>query len=149
VRARPTGRLERAWRWCRRNPAVASLLATVLVLLLLGTSAGWLLAVRAEAEAERARNEEQSALTQTDRAERETKEALRQKREAETAREKAKSAEADAKKEAKAAREAEREARRRAYGSDMLLTQAAWEQHHVDRFLRLLEDHRPRNARED
>src|SRR5262249_51157306 len=24
IRARPVGRLERSWRWCRRNPAVAS-----------------------------------------------------------------------------------------------------------------------------
>src|SRR5207248_1302497 len=29
VRARPVGRAERAWRWGRRNPAVASLLAVV------------------------------------------------------------------------------------------------------------------------
>jgi tRNA A-37 threonylcarbamoyl transferase component Bud32/tetratricopeptide (TPR) repeat protein len=34
VLSRPTGRLERVWRWCRRNPMVSSLSALVLVLLI-------------------------------------------------------------------------------------------------------------------
>src|SRR5438093_2423625 len=33
IMARPVGRLERGWRWCRRNPAVASLLAVVFLVL--------------------------------------------------------------------------------------------------------------------
>src|SRR5262249_13191224 len=33
VRARPVGRLGRGWRWCLRNPAVASLLMAVALLL--------------------------------------------------------------------------------------------------------------------
>jgi WD40 repeat protein len=37
IEARPIGRPERAWRWCRRNPALAGLVGTVaLVLLSLG-----------------------------------------------------------------------------------------------------------------
>jgi serine/threonine protein kinase/tetratricopeptide (TPR) repeat protein len=42
IRARRTPWRERAWRWCRRNPAVASLIASVTVLLLVAAGAiGW------------------------------------------------------------------------------------------------------------
>ena len=34
IMARPSGRLERAWRWCRRNPAVAVLSGSVALLLI-------------------------------------------------------------------------------------------------------------------
>ena len=33
ITARPVGRLERWWRWCRRNPALATLLTTIVVAL--------------------------------------------------------------------------------------------------------------------
>ena len=79
VRARPVGRLARGWRWCKRNPSVASLLTLVLLLLLLGTSVGWLLAVQARAS-------ERRALDEKDRADGEATEALRQKGEADKAR---------------------------------------------------------------
>jgi tetratricopeptide (TPR) repeat protein/predicted Ser/Thr protein kinase len=58
VRARPVGRVERLWRWCRRNPAVAGLLAA-LVLALFGGFAGvtgkWREAEEAREEADQAR----------------------------------------------------------------------------------------------
>jgi len=115
------GRLERGWRWCRRNQMVASLLAVVVLLMSLGTTVAWVLAARAENEAERAGWSES--------------EALRLKGEGE--------------KEAVAARAAERLARRREYGAGMLLTQSAWEQHQVDRFLQLLEEHRPKKEEDE
>jgi WD40 repeat protein/serine/threonine protein kinase len=67
VRARSLGRLARGWRWCKRNPAVAALLALVAVVLLAGVSvASYLIAEvagRAEAEtnAQRAREQEERA----------------------------------------------------------------------------------------
>jgi tetratricopeptide (TPR) repeat protein len=36
IAARPVGRLERTWRWCRLNPLVATLIALVLFLLIVG-----------------------------------------------------------------------------------------------------------------
>ncbi len=49
IRARPVGRLERGWKWVRRNPAAAGLLAAVLaVLIAAGAGAWWLEGQRAE-----------------------------------------------------------------------------------------------------
>src|SRR5262249_44424700 len=51
VTARPAGRLERTWRWCRRNPLAAALLAAAAAALL--AAAGTLLGL-AEERADRA-----------------------------------------------------------------------------------------------
>src|SRR5262249_19435638 len=48
---------ERCWRWCRRNPAVASLLAAVALSLVLGTVVAWAFALRADAHAREATEE--------------------------------------------------------------------------------------------
>jgi hypothetical protein len=55
VRARRASWRERSWRWCRRNPAVASLLAAVSLSLLLGTIVALAFALRAQEERDRAR----------------------------------------------------------------------------------------------
>jgi serine/threonine protein kinase/tetratricopeptide (TPR) repeat protein len=67
VRARPLGRLARVWRWCRRNPRVAGLLAA-LVLVFVGGFAGvtamglaaW--SQKIEADRQRARAEDRQRL---------------------------------------------------------------------------------------
>jgi tRNA A-37 threonylcarbamoyl transferase component Bud32 len=61
IRARPVGRVERSWRWSRRNPAVAGLLAAVALTQLLGTGVASFFAVRANANAQQARAEEELA----------------------------------------------------------------------------------------
>jgi eukaryotic-like serine/threonine-protein kinase len=38
IMARPVGPVERTWRWCRRNPAVAGLMTTVALALVVGTA---------------------------------------------------------------------------------------------------------------
>src|SRR5205085_7108103 len=126
VLARPVSRLERGWRWCKRNPLVASLLSLVFLLMGLGTGVAWLLAARPESEASEARHQFGLAEQARAKADEKTKEAMRLQGEAEQARE-------NEKKETIAARAAERLERRRNHGVGMLLTQAAWEQNQVDR----------------
>jgi tetratricopeptide (TPR) repeat protein len=56
IAARRLGVLEQAWRWGRRNPALAGLLAALLALALLASGGGvWLVQQRAERQTEAAR----------------------------------------------------------------------------------------------
>jgi uncharacterized protein (TIGR03067 family) len=43
IRARPVGRVERLWRWCRRRPLVAGLVTALVVSLLAGSAVGFYL----------------------------------------------------------------------------------------------------------
>jgi tetratricopeptide (TPR) repeat protein len=52
IKARPIGRIERGWRWCRRNPRVAALGAAVGVLLLAVIASLGVMAVRMGRERE-------------------------------------------------------------------------------------------------
>ncbi len=63
IKARRTSPVSRAWRWCRRNPAVASLALSTLVALSMAAVAGWVGYARAEerrrdAEAEKSKAED-------------------------------------------------------------------------------------------
>jgi hypothetical protein len=69
VVARPVGRLERAWRWCRRNPVVTGLLGLVMILLLGGTTVATLLALDSAVKARVARDNADDANTERGRAE--------------------------------------------------------------------------------
>src|SRR5262249_37065583 len=55
IAARPVGPAGRAWRWCRRNRAVAALSALVLVSLVAGLAASLTFALRERRQAEAAR----------------------------------------------------------------------------------------------
>src|SRR5207245_4357048 len=52
--ARPVSAVERGWRWCRRNPVVALLIAAVFVALLAGTVVSWAFAIEAGNRADEA-----------------------------------------------------------------------------------------------
>ena len=90
VRARPVSRGRRAVKWVRRNPMVASLLATVALTWVIATGVAWWLALQAEANAEVARGEKitadqekAKANNERHRADEEKHQALRQKAKAE------------------------------------------------------------------
>jgi WD40 repeat protein len=102
VRARPVGRAERLWRWCRRNPAVAALLVAVALTLVVGTAVSTVLAVAADARGRYAGEMQRLRGLADDKAQ----EALEQRVRAERA---------------------ELLARRRLYVSDMRLAERAWQ----------------------
>ncbi len=62
IRARPAGRGERCWRWCKRNPAVAGLTAAVAALLLAAAIGAAAAAVRQRELAGDADRERQKAV---------------------------------------------------------------------------------------
>jgi WD40 repeat protein/serine/threonine protein kinase len=97
ILARRSSLAERSWRWCRRNPLVASLAAAVVVLLALGTAFSTYFAIdatlakaRADAEALNARNKAAEAEENAQRKAAEQKKAVAEKeradREADAAR---------------------------------------------------------------
>jgi tRNA A-37 threonylcarbamoyl transferase component Bud32 len=77
VRARPVGRLERGRKWAERNPAVAALLATVVLVLAAGAAASTLFALDARDQAQRARQNERQAWQNERQAKENEQRALR------------------------------------------------------------------------
>jgi WD40 repeat protein len=71
IRARPVGTVERAWRWCHRNPAVTGLLAAVAACLLAGAGVSTYYAVEARDRAEQAEQNADRADRNAGRADRE------------------------------------------------------------------------------
>jgi WD40 repeat protein len=65
ISARPVGRVERLWRWARRNAAVAALLVLVAITMITGTAVSVLFAVEASRQAHDA---EQNAREAADNA---------------------------------------------------------------------------------
>ena len=66
IQARRIGALERSWRWCRRNPALASLVAVV-ILSLAAVSGAYVNTLAALADAEQARGAEAAAKEEATR----------------------------------------------------------------------------------
>jgi WD40 repeat protein/tRNA A-37 threonylcarbamoyl transferase component Bud32 len=51
IQARPVGRVSRTWRWCRRNPTIASLMVATAAVLMAGTGVSIFFAVQANERA--------------------------------------------------------------------------------------------------
>jgi hypothetical protein len=121
IRARPVGNVERAWRWCQRNKAVAGLMVAVGCTLALGTAVAWWFALRAEAEAQQARESAQLARDEKAQAELARLEAERQRK----------------------------ENRRHLYGATMHLAEKVWREQRGEQLRALLEAQRPQAGEED
>jgi WD40 repeat protein/tRNA A-37 threonylcarbamoyl transferase component Bud32 len=115
ITARPVGHLERARRWCRRNPAVASLLAGILLSLAAGTGIATYFAVQAEARAREAVLEKQRADANAD----------------------------EAQESARQIRREQEESRRQLYVAHMGLAERAWDNVAIDHLLDLLAAQKP------
>jgi eukaryotic-like serine/threonine-protein kinase len=61
IRARPVGRAERVWRWCRRNPALAAAVGVVTAALVAVTALATAFAAHQAEVAEKVRKEKQQA----------------------------------------------------------------------------------------
>jgi WD40 repeat protein/serine/threonine protein kinase len=128
IKARRVSQTERLWRWCRRNPAVASLTALVALLLVSSAVGAGLWAVSADNSAERemaAAERERDAARQADLA-------------AEFAKQQAD----------RATREADL-SRRLLYASDMNLALQCWDAGLTGRARDLLERQWPQPGQED
>jgi WD40 repeat protein/serine/threonine protein kinase len=119
IAARPVSRTERVWRWCRRRPAVAGLLAALVAALAGGVAAATYKGV----EAELRRRELARALDDREAALREARErALAEQRE----RGKADAATRDAEGRRKEAVAANAELRQESYFRTVALAQRCW-----------------------
>ena len=70
ILARPVGRVERLWRWCKRKPVVAGLGVALVSTLLIGTVVSTYFAFRSEALRKAADNQWQRAETEREQADR-------------------------------------------------------------------------------
>jgi WD40 repeat protein/tRNA A-37 threonylcarbamoyl transferase component Bud32 len=75
ITARPVGRAERLWRWCRRNPAVAALSCLAVLSMVAGTTVSTLFALQVAEEARQAEGHARDARTESRRAKRESERA--------------------------------------------------------------------------
>src|SRR5262249_58911653 len=63
IAARPVGRIERSWRWCQRNPVVASLATAVFLVFAAGATVASILAVLADRRASEAITEKAAGVS--------------------------------------------------------------------------------------
>jgi WD40 repeat protein len=142
IQARPVGRLERAWRWARRRPAVAGLLALLLLVLAIGLPAVTVLWLQADAARKNVEKERDATARAKEQTERDRDALARAKVQAEK----------DAQTVARAKDDAEKgraEAGRHLYGTRAALIQTAWRNRALGRVRQLLDLQVPKDGEPD
>ena len=127
ILARPVGRTEHLYRWCRRNPVVAGLTAACAISLIVGALVATFFAVQSSHRAN-----DNLDLAKQERAARADAQLQQQRAEqnAQLAKQRQHEAEDNA-----------ASVRRHLYIANMNLAQSAWEENHMDALNALLEAH--------
>ncbi len=149
IAARPVSRVERAWRWAKRKPVLAGLMATVAALLVTVVVVPSVLAVRLNVARQESDRNAGEATKNQKLAEANAITAESQRREAVKQAGIAKAQEKLASEAKVRAEKGEQAARRRFYAAQMNLAGQAAAQGHMGRVLELLESQRPRFDEED
>ena len=142
ILARPVSRTERAWRWCKRNPVVASL-STLAIGLLLAVSIVSFVAYRREVKLSADLTNESGKLAKSlDNEKSLTAAETKAKNEMRKARD-------DEREQRERVDAKEKQVRRNLYAAHMNLAQAAWEEGRVSRVLQLLKQYEPGTPADD
>lgn len=154
--ARPIGGTARTWRWCRRNPVVASLSAAIVVSLTAGVCVSTNFAIEADERAEQVELNFQRAETERKRADNEAKDAIanaaaarRQEARANKERDAAKEAQQNAERLRAIAKDQLELANRHVYAGGIRAAYTAYKEGKIVRLLKLLELQQPNAIRGD
>jgi WD40 repeat protein/tRNA A-37 threonylcarbamoyl transferase component Bud32 len=147
IRARPVGTMERLGRWCRRNPAVAALTATVATLLLAAAVLSTAAALRIDAHRAAAERSAESAnrasaaaeenAARADETRRDAEAALAREKDALTAAREAQATLADEKKKVEAERD---RADATSYVNGIALAERYWSSNNIELADRTLDE---------
>jgi WD40 repeat protein/tRNA A-37 threonylcarbamoyl transferase component Bud32 len=149
IMARPVGAWERSVKWVRRRPAVALLLAALMVVVAAGFFGMLGLWLRAEDQRDAARNANAQMEIERNTAQKAKEDADQERNTAKQERAKALEQQTRAERQRALAQERELSARRYLYQAHLHLAQQAWENASVDRVQELLDSLRPRPDQQD
>jgi tRNA A-37 threonylcarbamoyl transferase component Bud32 len=140
ITARPVGRAERLWRWCKREPVAAGLVAAVMLALAAGATASGALAVQARQEAKRADDKADEAEANAEKAQEEAGRADRKAAEARRNEKEALARKEEMEREKKRADEQKDRAEGLVYSGKLALAQSAWQEGNGEAALLHLEE---------
>lgn len=163
ITARPVGRLEKSWRWCKRNPVVAGLITAVAVVLVAGILVSTLFGLDALAQTEIAQTKTEETIQALENAYEKTREALiakaetakalekaeEKRREAQAAETKAKEAQQEETRQRKLVEKREKEVHWNLHIARVFTLAALWQRGEFGRLARRLDELTPKEGEPD